>query len=66
VAKLELYDVRGRLVRRLADGLAPAGDHGARWDLTDDNGARVGTGLYFARVAVDGLEPATTRVTVLR
>jgi hypothetical protein len=49
-ARLEVYDVRGRLVRRLLDGVQPAGPHEAAWDGTDGGGARVRPGVYFYRL----------------
>ena len=57
--------MRGRHVRTLANGVAPAGEHVAGWDLADDAGLRVGAGLYFARVSVEGIGQATTRLTIL-
>jgi thiol-disulfide isomerase/thioredoxin len=66
VARLELYDLRGRHVRTLASGMVPAGEHVARWDLTDEEGAHVGAGLYFCARCRRGSGRATTRVTVLR
>ena len=49
-----IYDVAGRLVRTLERGEFPAGRHALRWDGLDAAGARVGAGLYFYRVRVDG------------
>ena len=59
-AILELYDVRGRRVRRLFDG---PGAVRARttWDGLDDRGNPTPAGLYFARL-VSGAERATTHV----
>ncbi|MBI5709152.1 MAG: hypothetical protein HZC42_02455 [Candidatus Eisenbacteria bacterium] len=49
-----IYDVAGRLVRTLERGELPAGRRALRWDGLDAAGARVGAGLYFYRVRVDG------------
>jgi hypothetical protein len=49
-ARLSVYDAGGRRVRRLVDGVLPAGEHTAAWDLRDDAGRAVGAGLYFARL----------------
>jgi hypothetical protein len=65
-AKLELYDVSGRLVRTLANGTQPAGEHAATWDLSDRTGMPVSNGLYFARLTVTGQGTRTTRVTLMR
>ena len=51
---LAVYDVQGRLVRRLAAGHRGAGPHTEIWDGTDDAGRRVGSGVYFARLVADG------------
>ena len=48
--RLAIYDVRGRLVRPLVDGVLPAGRHERAWDGTDTRGARVGPGVYFYRL----------------
>jgi len=47
---LELFDVRGRLVERLVDGVRPAGRHSVEWRV-----ARGGSGLYFLRLRSSGL-----------
>ncbi len=48
---LEIYDVRGRLVRALADGPRLAGRHHANWDGRDGTGRALPSGTYFCRVA---------------
>jgi hypothetical protein len=51
--ELGIYDVAGRRVRTLmrpGDGTVAAGVHTARWNGTDEHGARVASGVYFARL----------------
>jgi hypothetical protein len=48
--RLSVYDVRGALVATLFDGTRPAGPGEVRWHGTDDNGNRVGSGVYFCRL----------------
>lgn len=48
--RIAVYDVSGRLVRRLVDGDAPAGAHVATWDGRDSHGAAVASGIYFIRL----------------
>jgi len=47
---LAVYDVRGRLVRILADAEYPAGDWGVNWDGTDQEGRAVSSGIYLYRL----------------
>jgi flagellar hook assembly protein FlgD len=49
-AKVTVYDVTGRLVRILADGVAEAGEHHVAWDGKDAHGRTVSSGLYFCRL----------------
>lgn len=44
---LSLFNVQGRRVARLVDGLFPAGTHAVHWDGCDDNGQRLSSGVYF-------------------
>ena len=48
--QLDIFDVRGRRVRRLLDGDAVAGTHRATWDGRDDAGRALGAGIYFVRL----------------
>jgi hypothetical protein len=49
---LNVYDVRGRLIRSLVDGVTSAGLHAATWDGTNGRGERVSSGVYFYRLGV--------------
>lgn len=63
--RLDVYDVMGRLVRRMVSEKREAGAHTANWDLRDDAGRAVSAGLYFVRLEVGGRAIAC-RVTVTR
>ncbi len=45
---LAIYDVRGQLVRTLANGFRRRGQYSVTWDGTSDDGSRMASGLYFA------------------
>ncbi len=47
---LRIYNVRGQLVKTVFEGVKPAGYHTFRWDGTDQHGAPVATGVYFANL----------------
>ncbi len=49
-ATLSVYDLRGRLVARLDQGVLPAGEHVARWDGRGDGGRLLPAGVYFTRL----------------
>ena len=49
-ATLAIYDLSGRRVRQLVSGVMAAGPHEAAWDGDDESGARMASGLYFARL----------------
>lgn len=54
-AALALYDARGRRVRTLVEeSELPAGQFTVRWDGRDQGGSSVASGVYFARLHVDG------------
>jgi len=47
---LSIYDVTGRMVRRVVDGPQLAGVHKVTWDSKDALGRRVSNGVYFVRL----------------
>ena len=50
LARVELFDVRGRCVRTLLDGLRPGGRHALPLDGRDDTGAPLPAGMYYYRL----------------
>jgi flagellar hook assembly protein FlgD len=59
-----VYDVRGRLVQTLRDGIETAGAKSTAWDGRDRQGQRVASGTYFYRVEFDGAV-LTRKMTLL-
>jgi hypothetical protein len=59
--RLDLYDLRGRLLRRLATGERPAGAHAVLFDAAD-----LASGVYLVRLSAPGGALATQRVTLVR
>ncbi|MBP6876275.1 MAG: S8 family serine peptidase [Candidatus Eisenbacteria bacterium] len=62
---LQVYDVQGARVRRLLEGVLPAGYHDLLWDGRDQTGAPVGSGVYFC-VLKAGDAREVRRMMVLR
>jgi hypothetical protein len=62
-ARIDVYDVQGRLVRTVLNEIVPAGRGEVAWDGTGNNGARLPNGVYWIR-AVLGSEMRSTSVVV--
>jgi hypothetical protein len=60
---LKVYDVQGRVVRTLVSQDAAPGAFLAQWDGRDDDGARMGRGVYFARL-VAGAQTAEKKLVL--
>ena len=51
--RISVFDVAGREVAVLEDGLKDEGSHQVRWNGVDRSGQAVGAGVYFARLDSD-------------
>ncbi|MEZ4651542.1 MAG: C25 family cysteine peptidase [Candidatus Eisenbacteria bacterium] len=51
---LRVYDVSGRQVRTLVNGVMEAGVHEVDWDGRSDDAQRVASGIYFLRFEIPG------------
>ena len=61
---VQLIDVSGRRVRELHSGALTAGTHQFDWDVRDQTGQRVASGVYFAVVETGGERESTPLVVV--
>jgi hypothetical protein len=62
---VEVFDVRGRLVKHVADKMLEPGYHDIEWNGTDSGGERVTSGIYFVRVLRKG-EGLSQKVVLVR
>lgn len=63
--RLEIYDAKGRLISRLADGEMSAGRHDVAWSGVDRTGGAVASGVYYSRLSFGG-ESRTGRLVLVR
>lgn len=63
--RVEIFDVRGRLVRALHDGIVGAGVHTLEWDGREEGKSEVAPGVYFVRVTSDR-ESQLQRLQIIR
>jgi glucose/arabinose dehydrogenase len=63
-AAIDIYDVSGRLVQRIIS--TGSGERDATWDGTTRAGQHATSGVYFARLVVDGTAMGTRRIVLLK
>ena len=61
--KLSVYDMQGRLVKKLVDAYQDQGRQNISWDATTEDGARVKPGMYLYRIQ-SGKSVVTGKMTV--
>ncbi len=47
---IQIYNIRGQLVRSLVQEVRESGEHSVAWNGTDNNGQRLGSGIYYCRM----------------
>jgi hypothetical protein len=65
VARIEIIDLRGRVIRSLWRGPWPGGHRELEWNGRDEQGNALPSGIYWARVQAGGLS-RTDRLTLVR
>ena len=48
--RMDIYNIKGQLVKTLVNDHKTAGSHSVIWDGKDDNGRAASTGVYFYRI----------------
>jgi len=61
---LEIYDLQGKMVKKVFSSVQTAGKQKQSWNGTDENGQTVGRGQYVCRLNVNG--EATTQAIILQ
>ena len=64
-AKIDIFDVNGRLVKSIFDGIAQEGVNEAFWTGSDETGRQVASGVYFYRLRAN-TEDFSKKMVVVR
>ena len=56
--KIYIYDLQGKMVRKLVDAVYPVGEHFVIWNGKDDSGRIVSTGIYTYVMRTDNFSQA--------
>jgi hypothetical protein len=64
--ELAVFGVNGQLVRRLASGSLPAGEHAAAWDGRDESGRQVPAGVYLYKMDYNGTQFVKKAMVIAR
>jgi len=64
--EIDIVDAAGRQLRRLLDAPLPAGPGFVSWDGRDDAGHGLPSGVYLARLSVDGRATDTRKLHLIR
>jgi hypothetical protein len=64
-AQVDIFDVNGRLVKNVYDGIASAGPNEVSWNGTDVTGRQVASGVYFYRLRANA-EDFSKQMVVVR
>jgi flagellar hook assembly protein FlgD len=63
---LDIYNIKGQLVKTLVNETKPAGDHSIIWDGDDDSNKQVASGIYFYKLNVNGNTEAIKKCLLLK
>jgi hypothetical protein len=62
--RIAVYDIRGRLVRKLVDEERPPGSYRVHWDGREERGEPVGSGVYLYRIQAGDYRSSRKMVVV--
>ncbi len=63
--RVMVYDMQGRIVKKLMDEYRPTGQQTTTWDGTSESGTRVASGVYFVKIVAPEAQ-VTRRVAVVK
>jgi len=55
LVEIDVYNIKGAMVKKLVNGLYGAGEHRVVWDGCDETGRVAGSGVYFYRLKTSGV-----------
>lgn len=66
IVELSIYNIKGQLVKELVNSSMNAGEHNIVWNGKDSVGRKVGSGLYFYKLKLNGKTIDTKKMMLLK
>ena len=63
--KLSIYNLMGQKIKTLLDEERTAGNNMLQWNMTNEKGQKVSSGIYFCRLETAGYETRIRRIMVI-
>ncbi len=64
--RIAVYNVKGEKVKTLENGRQGKGANSTHWDGSDEQNNKVGAGIYFLRMTIDGRQIPTRKITYIK
>ena len=61
---IEIFNIKGQKIRTLVNGYYIAGLHSVVWDAQDDNGVKVGSGVFLYKLTTDNMSDVKKMVLI--
>lgn len=65
-AVVEIYNLKGQLIRTLVDGELTSGNHSVVWNGEDNKGKTVSSGIYFCRTKIGNSWVKTQKMMLMK
>jgi hypothetical protein len=66
IIELEIYDVTGKRIKKLKEGIVSRGIHRMKWDGKDEVGNEVRNGVYFLKVVANKKEKRFVKIIIFK
>jgi hypothetical protein len=63
---LTIYDINGRKISTLVDGLQPAGTYSSLWQRFESDGRPFPNGIYFCRLQAGGVQVKMIKIVLMQ
>jgi len=64
--RLEIYNIKGQLVKRLTPAANTGGKYHSTWTAIDESGSSVPNGVYIVKLSVNGILTGSKKVTLVK
>jgi hypothetical protein len=66
LVEINIYDIKGRLVKKLVNQIIEGGEHEVIWDGTNEDNQYCSSGIYLMKLKLDGVNRKTGKLILMK